>query len=59
MNSVEDKVWALIPKQHRRPARGAAVGAIVGATLGSVVAGPAGAVIGASLLSGLGAYITH
>jgi hypothetical protein len=54
-----DVVWTLIPAEHRRPARGAAMGAILGATLGSMVLGPFGAVVGASLLSGLGAYVTR
>lgn len=55
---VAQGAWALIPEQHRKPARGAAIGAVIGATIGSMVGGPIGAVIGASLLSGIGAAAT-
>jgi uncharacterized protein YcfJ len=61
MNRIELKslvaqgTWALIPEKHRRPARGAAIGAVIGATIGSIVGGPVGAVVGASLLAGIGA----
>lgn len=47
--------WALVPEKHRRPARGAGIGAVIGATIGSMMGGPVGAIIGASLLAGLGA----
>jgi uncharacterized protein YcfJ len=58
MTPLEGSAWALVPEQHRRPARGAAVGAVVGATIGSMIGGPLGAVIGASLLAGVGAAAT-
>ncbi|MBE2253183.1 MAG: hypothetical protein IAE78_26865 [Myxococcus sp.] len=47
--------WALIPEKHRKPARGAGIGAVIGATIGSMIGGPVGAVIGASVMAGLGA----
>lgn len=55
---VAQGAWALVPEQHRKPARGAAIGAVIGATVGSMLGGPVGAVIGASILSGIGAAAT-
>jgi uncharacterized protein YcfJ len=56
--AVAQGAWALVPEQHRRPARGAAIGAVIGATVGSMLGGPVGAIIGASVLSGIGAAAT-
>jgi uncharacterized protein YcfJ len=50
---------SLIPEEHRKPGRGAAIGAVIGATLGSMIGGPLGAVLGASLLAGIGAASTY
>jgi uncharacterized protein YcfJ len=56
--AVRNGVWAVIPPQHRKPARGAAVGSVIGAVVGSMVGGPVGAALGAGVLGAIGAYTT-
>lgn len=57
-NEATRAAWSLIPTAHRKQAGGAATGAAIGAVLGSIFGGPGGAVIGASLLGGIGAALT-